>query len=57
MGVWWLGLDAFSAGAQVESLVRELRSCKLHDVAKRTKTNKQKKKTTKKKRRRRKEKG
>ena len=39
--VQWLGLDAFSAAAQVQSLVKELRSCKLCGIAKKTKnTNK-----------------
>ena len=32
--VQWLGFGAFTAGAQVQSLVRELRSHKPHDMAK-----------------------
>ena len=32
--VQWLGLSAFTAMARVQSLVRELRSCKLLGVAK-----------------------
>ena len=35
--VQWLGLSAFTAGAQVQSLVRELRSHKLPNTAKRKK--------------------
>ena len=35
--VQWLGLSAFIVGAQVQSLVRELRSHKLCSVAKRKK--------------------
>ena len=31
--VQWLGFQAFTATARVESLVGELRSCKLHSVA------------------------
>ena len=38
--VQWLGLGAFTAMAQVQSLVRELRSCKLHSVAKKKKKKK-----------------
>ena len=34
LAVQWLGLGTFTAGAQVQSLVRELRSCKLCGVAK-----------------------
>ena len=32
----WLGLCASTGGGQVQSPVRELRSCMLHDVAKKT---------------------
>ena len=32
--VHWLGLSAYSSVAQVQSLVRELRSCKPRSVAK-----------------------
>ena len=35
--VQWLGLGAFTAGAQVQSLIRELRSHKLGSVAKKKK--------------------
>ena len=35
--VQWLGLGAFTAGAWVQSLVREQRSCKPHNVAKKKK--------------------
>ena len=35
--VQWLGLSTFTAGAQVQSLVGELRSCKPHGVAKKKK--------------------
>lgn len=38
--VQWLGLGAFTAVVQVQSLVKELRSCKLYGAAKRTKTKK-----------------
>ena len=34
MVVQWLGLGAFAARAWVQSLVRELRSCKLHRIKK-----------------------
>ena len=45
LAVQWLGLHAFTAGAQVQSLVRELRSCKQCGAAKKqNKTKKQKKK-------------
>ena len=37
LAVQWLGLRAFIARAQVQSLVRELRSCKLRGVAKKKK--------------------
>ena len=37
LSVQWLGLSAFTAVAQVQSLVRELRSCKLCGVAKKKK--------------------
>ena len=33
LAVQWLGLGAFTAVAQVQSLVGELRSCKLHGMA------------------------
>ena len=36
----WLGLGAFTAGTQVQSLVRELRSCKMCSVAKKEKKKK-----------------
>ena len=36
LAVQWLGLGTFTAMAQVQSLVRELRSCKLCIVAKKT---------------------
>ena len=36
--VQWLGLGAFTAGAWVQSLVREQRSCKPHNVAKKKKS-------------------
>ena len=39
--VQWLGLGAFTAVAQVQSLVGELRSCKPHGVAKKTLRQKQ----------------
>ena len=35
--VQWLGLGSFTAGAQVQSLVRELVSCKPHSMAKKKK--------------------
>ena len=35
--IQWLGLSAFTAGAWVRSLVRELRSCKLHGVVQKKK--------------------
>ena len=35
--VQWLGLGVFSAGAWVQSLVRELGSCKMSGVAKKKK--------------------
>ena len=38
--VQWLRLRAFTAGAQVQSLVRELKSQKLHGVAKKKKKKK-----------------
>ena len=38
--VKWLGLGAFTARAQVRSLVREQRSCKLHGAAKKKRINK-----------------
>ena len=31
--VQWLGLSAFTVGAQVQSLVRELRSCELRELS------------------------
>ena len=34
LAVQWLGLNAFTAGAQVQSLVGELRSCKSCSVGK-----------------------
>ena len=34
LAIQWLGLEAFTAGAQVQSLVRELRSCKLQGAVK-----------------------
>ena len=37
--VQWLGLRAFTAGAPVQSLIRELRSRKPFDVAKKQKKN------------------
>ena len=37
LAVQWLGLGAFTAGAWVQSLVKELRSCKSCDVAKKKK--------------------
>ena len=40
LAVQCLGLGAFTAVAQVQFLARELRSCKLHGSAKRTKQNK-----------------
>ena len=36
----WLGLGAFTVGGQVQSLVRELRSLKLHGLAKKKKKKK-----------------
>ena len=36
MVVHWLALCAFSAGAWVQSLVEELRDCKLYGTAKKT---------------------
>ena len=44
LAVQWLGLGAFTAVAQVQSPVRELRSCKLCVAAKQNKTNKTPKK-------------
>ena len=41
LAVQWLGLGAFTAVAQVQSLVGELRSCKPHGVAKKTLRQKQ----------------
>ena len=38
--VQWLGLRAFTSGAQAQPLVRELRSCKPHDAAKKEKRGK-----------------
>ena len=38
LAIQWLGLDALTAGAQVQSLVRELRSHKLCSGAKKQKT-------------------
>ena len=38
--VQWLGLGAFTAGPGVQSLVRELRSCKAHGIGKTKQTNK-----------------
>ena len=38
--VQWLGLGALTAGARVQYLIGELRSCKLRSVAKKN-TNKQ----------------
>ena len=38
--VQWLGFGAFTAVARVQSLVRELRSCKQHSAAKKKKTKK-----------------
>ena len=35
--VWWLGIGAFTAVVWVQTLVRELRSCKLCGVAKKKK--------------------
>ena len=35
--IQWLGLGAFTVGGQVQSLVRELRSLKLHGLAKKKK--------------------
>ena len=35
--VQWLGLSTFTARAPVQPLVRELRSCELHDAAKKKK--------------------
>ena len=35
--VQWLGLGTFTVGARVESLVRELRSCKPRGVARKKK--------------------
>ena len=40
LAVQCLGLGAFTAAAQVQCLVRELRSCKLHGSAKGTKQSK-----------------
>ena len=40
LAVQWLGLGAFTAGAQVQSLAGELRSQKLHGVAKKRKEKK-----------------
>ena len=40
LAVQWLGLSAFTAMAQVQSLVRELRSCKSHGMAKKKKKKK-----------------
>ena len=41
LAVQWLGLGAFTAVAQVQSLVRELRSRKPHSTAKNKQTSKQ----------------
>ena len=35
---WWLGFQAFTAVARVQSLVGELRSCKPHGAAKKKRT-------------------
>ena len=35
--VWWLGFHTFTAMAWVQFLVRELRSCKLHGLARKKK--------------------
>ena len=35
--IQWLGLGAFTVGAQVQSLVKELRSLKLHGLDKKKK--------------------
>ena len=35
--IQWLGLGAFTVGGQVKSLVKELRSLKLHGLAKKKK--------------------
>ena len=40
LAVQWLGLGAFTAGVQVQSLIRELRSRKPHHVAKKKKKKK-----------------
>ena len=37
--VQWLRLIAFTAGARVQSLLRELRSCKPHSAGKKEKSN------------------
>ena len=37
VAVQWLRLDVFFAGALIQSLVRELRSCKPHSTAKKRK--------------------
>ena len=42
--VQWLGLGTFTAAAWVQSLVGELKSCKLHGVAKKKKKEKKNKK-------------
>ena len=44
LAVQWLGLGAFTAGAQVQSLVREPRSCMLHRTVKKKKKEEKEKK-------------
>lgn len=39
---WWLGFHALTAMAWVQALVRELRSCKLHRLAREKKKKKNK---------------
>ena len=46
LAIQWLGLSASTAGAWVQSLVRELRSCKLRRMAKRRERKKRKKQQT-----------
>ena len=44
LAVQCLGLHAFTAMARIQSLARELRSCKLHGVVKKKEKKKQEKK-------------
>ena len=45
LAIQWLGPQTFTAKGRVQSLVGELRACKLHSITKKTKQNKTKTKT------------